>query len=380
MKVLPLIYSRTKFCDYVSGFLVRPSDLNYSVATKYVSVALNEIKYSDGLRHTVFAVGDYIIYGGTACITSALVSRILKDKGITDLDYNHTEYDRDKADRPITFFIGFAVRRSNIKSTSDIPNIDLYETYKIYLKYLEEQWLSSTTKTQTLNGDDAIELNVIKYSAKFIPEAINNQGTAILKNYDEYLYQDILNFYYHELVTKPNIDNSFISSVLPEMLTNDFIFKNTSLYRTSVDEYVKTLSEGESKSARTPVKLDDDNTSKSSSSECASGVSQPNMLLHQPRKNGDTPTVVYHSAAQYSQEHEEHERKKAFPTSRKVLLVIVIALLVGIILLAAHRIAAKEKTQVQPQSKSSVQEQQNEITITKLEIEEMQVIKEIDNL
>ena len=93
MKVLPLIYSRTKFCDYVSGFLVRPSDLNYSVATKYVSVALNEIKYSDGLRHTVFAVGDYIIYGGTACITSALVSRILKDKGITDLDYNHTEYD-----------------------------------------------------------------------------------------------------------------------------------------------------------------------------------------------------------------------------------------------------------------------------------------------
>lgn len=381
MKVYPLIYSRTKLCDYVSGFLVRPSDLDYSAATRYVSVALNEIKYSNGLRHAVFAVGDYIIYGGTACITSALISRILKDRGVDDLDYNYKDYGIDQAGRPITFFIGFAVKRLSIESTNIIPNVDLHDTYKIYLKYLEKQWLNSTTKTQTLNGDEAIELNVTEYSAKFIPEAINNQGIAILKNYDEYSYQDIINYYYHELVTNPNTDNSFVSSVLPEMLTDNFVFKNTSLFGISVDEYVKSLSEAESKSTGTTVNFaDSDDIPKvySSSSEYAGRVSQLNSTPHQPSKNNDAPTV-YHSAAQYRQDQGDLERKKSFPTSGKVILAIAIALLVGILLLVAHRIAAKKKPQAQPQSKISVQEQQGESPMTNMEVEVVRALRNITN-
>lgn len=382
MKAYPLIYSRTKLCDYVSGFLVRPSDLNYMVATQYVSVALNEIKYSDGLRHTVFAVGDYVIYGGTACITSALISRILKDRKITDFDYNYKEFCSDQAGRPITFFIGFAIKKSTIEDTTLIPNVDLYETYKIYLKYLEKQWLNSTTKTCILNGDDAIELGVTKYSEKFIPDTIENQGISILKNYDEYSYQDVINYYYHELVAKSDSDSSFISNILPEMLNDSFIFKNTSFFDISVDDYMNSLYKTENVSMGTKVdyfESDDAPKVYKSSSEYNRGVSQPNTTLHQPVKNNNVPTV-YHSGAQYRREQEDLERKKSFPTSWKTILAIAIALLVGIILLVAHRVSIKEKTRFYPKSESSTQKQQNESMINNLKTEVIQIIKSMDNL
>ena len=188
-----------------------------------------------------------------------------------------------------------------------------------------------------------IELNVIEYSAKFIPKTINTQGIAILKNYDEYSYQSVINYYYNELVTNPNVDNSFISNVLPEMLTDSFIFKNTSLFGISVDDYIKSHDEIEIKSTSTTVnskKSDDTPKVYSSSSEYAREMSSSNMTPCQPIKNNDTPTI-YHSAAQYEQKHEDQERKKGSPTNMKIILAIAIALLVGIILLVAHRIAIK---------------------------------------
>lgn len=379
MKVYPLIYSRTKLCDYVSGFLVRPSDLDYTVATRYVSVALNEVKYSNGLRHAVFAVGDYIIYGGTACVTSALISRILKDKGIEDLDFSYKEYGSDQAGRPITFFIGFAVKRSNIENSSLIPNIDLYETYKIYLKYLEKQWFNTITKTETLSGDEAIELNVTEYSAKYVPETVNNQVIVLLKNYDENAYQDVINYYYHELVTKPTDDSSFISSVLPEMLTDSFIFKNTSLYGTSVEDYISSLQKEETKPTDDSSISDSAPKVYSSSTEYAAGVPRTNPPPRPPMNNNGAPTV-YHSAAQYKQDQGDREGKKAFPTSGKVILAIAIALLVGIILLVAHHISTKKKPQAQPQSKVNSQEQQDESPISCLQAEATQVVKDITNL
>lgn len=379
MKVYPLIYSRTKLCDYVSGFLVRPSDLDYTVATRYVSVALNEVKYSNGLRHAVFAVGDYIIYGGTACVTSALISRILKDKGIEDLDFNYKEYGSDQAGRPITFFIGFAVKRSSIENASLIPDVDLYETYKIYLKYLEKQWLNTITKTETLSGDEAIELNVTEYSAKYVPETVNNQGIVLLKNYDENTYQDVINYYYHELVTKPTNDSSFISSVLPEMLTDGFIFKNTSLYGISVEDYISSLRKEETKPTGDSSISDSAPKVYNSSTEYSAGVPRTNPPPRPPMNNNGAPTV-YHSAAQYRQDQGDREGKKAFPTSGKVILAIAIALLVGILLLVAHHISAKKKPQAQPQSKVNAQEQQDESPISSLQAEATQVVKDITNL
>lgn len=379
MKVYALIYSRTKLSDYVSDFLVRPSDLDYIAATRYVSVALNEVKYSNGLRHAVFAVGDYIIYGGTACVTSALISRVLKDKGIEDLDFNYKEYGSDQAGRPITFFIGFAIKRSSIENSSLIPDIDLYGTYKIYLKYLEKQWLNTITKTEMLSGDEAIELNVTEYSAKYVPETVNNQGVVLLKNYDENTYQDVINYYYHELVTKPTTDSSFISSVLPEMLTDSFIFKNSSLYGISVEDYISSLQKEETKQTDASSINNSEPKVYSSSTEYAAGVSRTNPPPRPPMNNNGIPTV-YHSAAQYRQDQGDCEGKKAFPTSGKVILAIAIALLVGIILLVAHHISTKKKPQAQPQNKVIAQEQQDENPMTNLQVEAMQVVKDIDNI
>ena len=198
----PLIYSRTKLCDFVTGFLVRPNDLDYTVAERYVKVALNDIKHINGIRHTVFAVGDYLIYGGTACYTSKIISRILNDRGINELDFNYKEYGCDHDHRPIYFFIGFAIKRSDIIPPSLIPDVDLYKTYKIYLEYLDNQWLNSTTMTQTLNNNEAIELNAAEYSESFTPDEISSQGITILKNYDEIIYQNITNYYFHEFVSR----------------------------------------------------------------------------------------------------------------------------------------------------------------------------------
>ena len=57
MKVYPLIYSRTKFVDYISSFLVRPADIDYTKAVSYVNTAIEDIKYTSGVRHAVFSVG-----------------------------------------------------------------------------------------------------------------------------------------------------------------------------------------------------------------------------------------------------------------------------------------------------------------------------------
>ncbi|MCM1529135.1 MAG: hypothetical protein NC093_03980 [Alistipes sp.] len=343
MKVYPLIYSRTKLVDYVSGFLVRPSDLDYTVAAKYVSNALNEIKYSDGLRHAVFSVGDYIVYGGTACITPALISRILKEKSMNQLDFEYKDFQNDQAGRPIAFFIGFAVKRESIENANHMPNIDLYKTYKIYLKYLQKQWLSTMTKTEALNADDSINIEIIEGIPKFSPESIKKNGISIIKNYEEDLYQDIINYYFRQSVMYPNIDSSFLSCILPEMINDGLIFKNISLFGISAEEYLM-CSENKKEKGETIQSSKTDETPKifHSADEFKSGISSNTSVQQRKRPNTDLPPV-YHSVHQYEQEHGDDNRKKASPTSRKLLAIIAIALLVGMLLFVAHSISNPKK-------------------------------------
>lgn len=331
MKGYPLIYSRTKVCDYVSGFLVRPEDLDDQTAAKYVSAGLNEVKYADGLRHMVFAVGDYVIYGGTACVTSALIKRIRKERNIPDLEYDYKEFGSDKAGRPLTFFIGFAVKRFDMESTDLVPDIDLYEIYRIYLDHLKKQWCDSTTKTEILKADDAIELKARKYSANFIPEAVVHQETAILKNYNEQSYQDVINYYYHELMVNLKADASFLSGVLPEMLTDKFAFKNTSLFGISVESYMASASSN-------------DNEDES--------VDANDVINNDMDVDADL-------RKEWFSDLEGREGKKTLPASRKIIWAIVITLLVGSMLLLTQRKSTKKDVRINLQSTNSVQRQQD---------------------
>lgn len=375
MKVYPLIYSRTKLCDYVSGFLVRPNDLDYTAASKYVSVALNEIKYSDGLRHAVFSVGEYIIYGGTACITSELISRFLKDKKIDQLDFKFKEFQFDQAGRPITFFVGFAVKRENVRNLNQIPNIDLYKTYLIYLKYLEKQWYSITTQTEELNADDGIELQTVEYLSKYDPKTIKKNGISILKNYDENLYQDIINYYFRQLVINPAVDNSFLSCVLPEMITDSLIFKNISIFGITVEEYLRRSDHDKAGNIVSQLLNHDESPRIFQSAEEFIGETSRNTKVREYKNNTDRPRI-YHNVNEYVRDRGNYAGKKIIPTSKMILVIIAIVLLVVIILVVADQTNAKNKSLSQLQSMDKDQRMPQTKSMSNVELEDFRTIIE----
>ncbi len=359
MKVYPLIYSRTKFVDYVSGFLVRPKDLDYKCATKYVSDALNEIKYSGGLRHAVFSVGEYIVYGGTACMTPVLINRILKEKRMNQLDFEFKEFQSDKADRPIVFFIGFAIKRTSIENANHIPDIDLYKTYKIYLKYLKKQWFNVTTKTEELNPNDGIDIEIIKGVPEFSPEIIEKNGISLIKNYDENLYQDIINYYFRQSVMYPNTDISFLSHVLPEMINDSLMFNNISIYGITVEEYLRQ-SDNKKTESRTIQSSESEETNKviHSIDESNGGIAS-NTSTKKTKRPNNMESPFYNNTEQLQQDKGDDSRKKSPPISRKIILTIAIVLLMGMILLIAHQINnTKKKSIAKEQNEEQAQEVQ----------------------
>ncbi|WP_303819043.1 hypothetical protein [Ruminococcus flavefaciens] len=337
MKVYPLIYSRTKFCDYVSGFLVRPVDLDYSVALKYVSDAINDtIKHAGGLRHAVFSVGEYIIYGGTACITPHLISRILLEKKIDKLDIDYNDFKVDKADRPITFFIGFGVKRSSIENAKQIPNIDLYDTYKIYLRYLEKQWNSSTAETEIINADEGIDIDFTEWSSTFKPNIVEFKDVSLLKNYDEDSYKEIINYYFQQIVNNPTTDNSFLSCVLPEMIYEGLYFKNVSIYGITIEEFFQSNNKLSTDNNANQLNTDYEKPQIYNSVEEYTNGTPKTSSMQQPRRPVSNSPTIYHNIDQYTQ-NSQYEGKKSKPTSR-IVLIIAITLLVGLILIIAIKI------------------------------------------
>lgn len=340
MKVYPLIYSRTKFCDYVSGFLVRPNNFDAIVATKYVSEALNEVKHTGGIRHAVFSVDEYIVYGGTACVTSSFITRILKEKQMERLDYDYQEFQMDKAGRPITFFIGFAVKKAEIHG-DELPDIDLYETYKIYIEYLKKQWLCVSTKTEVLQENDYFEVNSIYYKADFTPDVYTRRGLSIVKNYNEDSYKSVINYYFNQFVKNPSIDSSFLSNILPDMTDEKLMFKNFSIYGDNIYELEKPYLDAD---IDTSVKIDGNNY------ESDNPIGQTTQIFnstndykrttletsHKKEVPKSEKPMIFNSTDEWRGQRDA-EGKKAIPTSMKIVIAIVIIVLVGILILMINQ-------------------------------------------
>lgn len=227
VKAYPLIYSRILNDDYPNGFLARPEDLDVSVATKYVIPAMENIQHVGGIRHTVFPVGEYLIYGGVACVAGKLVERILQNKHI---DFPYEEYQADKAGRPLIFFIGFALRKSEL-IRNEIPDIDLYSTYRIYLSYLEKQWHNQNATT---DFSKEIELNthLCNFSE---PQHIRVGEKHILSNYREDDFQQTIDYYFAGMAWRQGGDFSFLSNVLSDDAVRS-PFANISPYNCTPEE------------------------------------------------------------------------------------------------------------------------------------------------
>lgn len=233
MKAFPLIYSRIRKDDYPNGFLARPDDLDVSVALKYVISAMENIAHIGGIRHAVFSVGDYLIYGGAACVAGELVKRILRSWSI---DFPYEEYQADKAGRPLIFFIGFAVRKDGLVG-SELPDINLYDTYRIYLSYLKRQWNNDNAVTEISEG---IELKTRPYVGGPVPLSHEVNGKHILRDYREDDFQEVIDCYFDCMTQGDGGDFSFLSSVLPDDAVRS-PFANMSIYGCSPEEGVRMM-------------------------------------------------------------------------------------------------------------------------------------------
>ena len=233
MKVYPLIYSRILNDDYPNGFLARPKDLDVSAASKYVIPAIENIQHAGGVRHAVFPAGDYLVYGGVACIAGKLVERILQSKVI---DFAYEEYQADKAGRPLIFFIGFAVRKYELVR-NELPDIDLYSTYKIYLSYLVRQWRSEKAAT---DFSEELELKTRSYSRKPAPQSLPAGGKRILRNYREDDFQETIDYHFACMAWGSGGDFSFLSNVLPDDAARS-PFANISPYDCTPEECARRM-------------------------------------------------------------------------------------------------------------------------------------------
>ena len=228
MKVYPVIYGRTNKLDYISDFLLRPEDFDSKTAIKYVSKSLNDVKYCGGIRHAIFKVENYVIYGGIACVSERFARRIVADYEISEVPRHYMKFLSDSSGREISFFIGFAIPKCEIK-VNMIPRVDLKYAYEIYLSQLEKCWDAITLETQI---SEAIEVECDEYVGDFKPRYFDYKNCRILENYSEEKYREIMNYFFVEMCK--NEDCSFLSTSLYEEVKSGSQFMVTSLYDCSI--------------------------------------------------------------------------------------------------------------------------------------------------
>ena len=340
MKAYPLIYSRTKLVDYVSGFLVRPPDLKPESAAVYVNKALENIKSSGGIRHAVFPAGNYLIYGGVASASYTLIQRILKESVLSAIDYPHQEFQADRSGRPIIFFIGFAIKREDL-SELKMPDIDLYHTYKIYLEYLKRQWDSVNTSTET---PEQIELNTVPYFGSFKPEELEWNGKRFVKDYREDEYKKYIQHYFAEMARVPQKECSFLSQALSDDVTENYPFTCVGFSDCSAEAGIAKLQ----KKRQVPY--------------ASSGASAPSEISSSSYKT-DGDAKAENPFISSSHEYDARtDSKKNYENhlSGRVILAIAAALLIAMLILLIAHLGGKAKAVGKAAEESCVSAEQQE--------------------
>lgn len=230
MKAFPVIYSRTKKQDYISGFLMRPKDMNYDKALAYVNMALNDVKYVDGLRHTIFGIGKYIVYGGVACVLKKMIERVGKQ-------FNNSEalndYLYDSSGREIAIFVGVAIERSDTNIIQGhVPNIDLEDLLNIYLGQINKYWNETYLETQY---SEEMEIKSVPFVSSYRPECRKFRDFYVLDNYTEKNYKELLDYYFVQL-SKDKQDYAVLSAATKEEIESNTIFKYIGLFHGSFEE------------------------------------------------------------------------------------------------------------------------------------------------
>ncbi|MBR3417829.1 MAG: hypothetical protein IKG82_03975 [Oscillospiraceae bacterium] len=228
MKAYPLIYSRTKNFDFVPDFLVRPAKLDCQKALKYVTDAMYELDFIEGIRYSAFSVGDYCICGGLSCLSKNLLD-LIKMNGNPlvpdDISELADDFLRDCKGRKVACYIGIAIPKSEIKQDM-IPDITPEQYWHIYLEYLRHQWASiQETSAETLELPP-IELNEKKYSSGFVPAFTTIAAHRVIRKSEfEANRQTILDYIVHQIMT--GADESLMTEIEKRTLWDKTAFRTT---------------------------------------------------------------------------------------------------------------------------------------------------------
>lgn len=224
MKGYPLIYSRTKYFDFVPDFLVRPNDIDVTNSLKYVQNTLMNIDLLDGIRYSVFSVGELYICIGISCISKKLIQFLNKDSNAS-VNKAAEPYLKDVKGRNIASFIGVAIPSTEIKN-GVIPSISLKEYLDIYIEYLSHQWNSETETESEKLTSPTLEIKAKKYDSLFMPDIEKIADKSVVKNYS-YYQEKTLDYCFMNTTRDKNF--SFISDISDRTEWRNLIFTSASI-------------------------------------------------------------------------------------------------------------------------------------------------------
>lgn len=128
MELFPIIYTRTKYCDYNDNFHLSPNFINKEELLENVLIAANEFERCDDdcSIEIVFSCENYFVYGF-----------YLLTHSFCKLDKYFENYCRDEFNRKTGIFVGFAALKNACNS---IPIISLSDLAREYKKYIVPLW------------------------------------------------------------------------------------------------------------------------------------------------------------------------------------------------------------------------------------------------
>lgn len=128
MQYYPVIYTRTRCCDYFAGFHVRPDFIVPAEVLPYIRTVTTDMDaYEHTKKHLIISTDKMILFG---------IVGFIQDIGGTAVEL----YARDEKNRAIFGFYGFAAKRENDFNTSKIPDIQDCDIIRAYEKYVMPYW------------------------------------------------------------------------------------------------------------------------------------------------------------------------------------------------------------------------------------------------
>ena len=155
MQYYPVIYTRTRCCDYFAGFHVRPDFIVPAEVLPYIRTATTDMDaYEHTKKHLIISTDKMILFG---------IVGFIQDIGGTAVEL----YARDEKNRAIFGFYGFAAKRENDFNTSKIPDIQDRDIIRAYEKYVMPYWNCLDQDTQKA---EPISLEEKEIAVSPIPE------------------------------------------------------------------------------------------------------------------------------------------------------------------------------------------------------------------